>query len=167
MEKFFLISIGALAVFWDLWKDKIPNSLVIAGLGLGCCWQITAKGLYGILDFLGGAILPLLLLAVLFYFRMMGAGDIKLFAAIGSFVGMKTVLMCMMFSFLAGAVISIFLIFRRGILRKRLTYFFAYFSNYYQTKNWIPYRNRMERECSIHFSLPVFISLMMYVGGIY
>ena len=79
MEKWFLLFIGCLAVFWDLWKGKIPNALIVAGLSAGWCFQLTDKGIYGALDFLGGAIFPLLLLGILFYFRMFGAGDIKLF----------------------------------------------------------------------------------------
>lgn len=167
METMFLISIGGLAVFWDLWKGKIPNVLIIAGICCGWCYQIADKGEVGPLGFLGGAILPLLLLAPLYYFRMMGAGDIKLFSAIGSFIGMRSVLMCIAFAILAGAVISIFIIFRRRILKKRLQYFFAYISNYFQTKKWTPYRREQDKESQIHFSVPIFISIILYVGGIY
>lgn len=41
----------------------------------------------GVPAVLGGSILPLFLLAVLYYFRMLGAGDIKLFCAIGGLMG--------------------------------------------------------------------------------
>lgn len=167
MEKIFLLSIGSLAVFWDLWKGKIPNLLVLAGICTGWGFQIADKGLYGILFFLGGAVLPVLILGILYYFRMIGAGDIKLFAAIGSFVGMRTVLMCISVSFLAGAVISLIVMIRRGIFKKRLNYFLAYISNFFQTRKWVPYQTGVEKECYIHFSIPILISLIFYTGGIY
>ena len=167
MEKWFLLSIGSLAVFWDLWKGKVPNILIVAGLCTGWCYQLADKGLYGVLDFWGGALFPLLLLGVLYYFRMIGAGDIKLFSVIGGFVGIRSVLTCITISFLAGAVISAFLIIRRGILRERLQYFFAYISDYIQFRKWVPYRKGLGKECSFTFSIPVLFSLVLYAGGVY
>lgn len=167
MEKWFLLFIGCLAVFWDLWKGKIPNALIVAGLSAGWCFQLGDKGIYGALDFFGGAIFPLLLLGILFYFRMFGAGDIKLFSVIGGFLGIRSVFACIAVSFLAGALISAFLMIRRRILWQRLYYFFAYISNFIQFKKWIPYRIGLGKECSFTFSIPVLFSLILYAGGVY
>jgi len=167
MEYLFLLSITGLAVINDIWRGKIPNALVIAGLCIGGCWQFSYRGVSGILQFLGGSILPLLLLAVLYYFRMLGAGDIKLFSVIGGFLGVSAILQCIAIAFLAGAIISTILMIRRRILSKRLQYFLAYTRNYFQTKKWKPYRNEMEKESHVYFSIPIFISVILYVGGIY
>jgi len=163
----FLLAIGTIAMCWDLWKGKIPNILILSGLCCGWCYQMAEQGMSGIPIFLKGMMLPLLLLAPLYFFRMIGAGDIKLFAVIGGFIGIRAILMCMAFSFLVGAVISVFLIFRRRILSERLHYFFAYISNYFQTKQWTSYRRKQDVASQIHFSVPIFISILFYIGGIY
>ena len=72
---FFLIPIGLFAVFFDLRKGKIPNELIVIGLILGCCFQIRQAKAVGLLLFLGGACIPVVLGAGIYYFRMMGAGD--------------------------------------------------------------------------------------------
>ena len=79
---FFLIPIGLFAVFFDLRKGKIPNELIVIGLILGCCFQIRQAKAVGLLLFLGGACIPVVLGAGIYYFRMMGAGDMKLWAVV-------------------------------------------------------------------------------------
>lgn len=162
-----LLGIIFLAVFFDLRRGKIPNALILSGLCLGWCWQLVQVGLTGIFVFLAGAGLPLVLLAVLFYFRMLGAGDIKLFAVIGGFMGAEKLLSCMVYSFLLGGAISVLLIIRRRNLLRRLHYFFAYISNYFQTKTWVSYRKEEEKDGYFCFSIPVFLSVLLYVGGYY
>ena len=84
---FFLIPIGLFAVFFDLRKGKIPNELIVIGLILGCCFQIRQAKAVGLLLFLGGVCIPVVLGAGIYYFRMMGAGDMKLWAVVGGFLG--------------------------------------------------------------------------------
>lgn len=167
MEHVLLVSLGGIAVFWDLWKGKIPNPLIAAGLCSGWCFQLGDKGIYGLLHFLGGSVLPLLLFAALYYFRMFGAGDIKLFSVLGGILGVRQILRCIVVALCIGAIISLCVILKRGVLKKRLNYFIAYFSNYFLSKKWIPYRTEKDKQGQIHFSIPVFISILFYVGGAY
>ena len=76
MRFLFLFSIGVLAVFWDFYSGRIPNVLIGAGLLAALGWQWSANGPPGTGNFLAGALLPLLVLGVLHYFKMMGAGDL-------------------------------------------------------------------------------------------
>ena len=167
MKELFLVIVKGAAVICDLWKGKIPNFLIAAGLGTACWFQFTEFGIPGFWSFLGGSMLPLLLLAVLFYFRMLGAGDIKLFCVIGGFLGIENLLSCMAVSFLMGAVISLVLLIKRRSLKRRLSYFFAYIGRFYRTRKWVPYRDGQEKEAEFCFSVPVFLSVMLYIGGIY
>lgn len=167
MSDLFLFAVTGAAVIWDIRKKKIPNILIAAGMGIACWFQVTELGVPGFWRFLGGSTLPLLLLAVLFYFRMFGAGDIKLFCVIGGFLGTKDLLSCMAVSFLMGAVISLILLIRRRNLKERLLYFFAYFGSFYRTRKWSPYRDGTERGAEFCFSIPVFLSVLFYIGGIY
>ena len=97
---FFLIPIGLFAVFFDLRKGKIPNELIVIGLILGCCFQIRQAKAVGLLLFLGGACIPVVLGAGIYYFRMMGAGDMKLWAVVGGFLGPQRAVYCMIASLL-------------------------------------------------------------------
>ena len=72
-----MVLTGVAAVLCDLDKGKIPNGLILLALAAGFGWQVSMYGAAGLLHFLGGMMLPVLLLGGLFYFRMMGAGDIK------------------------------------------------------------------------------------------
>ena len=72
-----MVLTGVAAVLCDLDKGKIPNGLILLALAAGFGWQVSKYGAAGLLHFLGGMILPVLLLGGLFYFRMMGAGDIR------------------------------------------------------------------------------------------
>ena len=64
-----------------------------------------------------GLLVPILILGILFIFRMLGAGDIKLLSVIGSMIGPTKILNCISYSFLIGAVISAALIdFKRHCL---------------------------------------------------
>lgn len=167
MRDIFLLAVTGAAAIWDIRKGKIPNILIAVGTGIACWYQITESGVAGFWRFLGGSTLPLLLLAVLFYFRMLGAGDIKLFCAIGGFLGIEGLLSCMAASFLMGAVISLVLLIRRRNFKERLLYFFAYIGSFYRTRKWIPYRDGTEKKAGFCFSVPIFLSVALYIGGIY
>ena len=79
------------AVCMDLMQEKVDNGWILAAWVLGLGYQIGAGGGPGIARFLAGAALPLLLLYILFRFRMLGAGDIKLLSAVGCFMSVSAV----------------------------------------------------------------------------
>lgn len=162
-----ILVIGVSAVIMDIQKSRIPNEMIAVGLGLGMAYQVITRGAIGALDFMGGAGLPLVLLGVLFYFRMLGAGDIKLLSAIGGFTGVRVILYCIFISLLAGAGISVLIMIKRGNLWKRLSYFSAYVSDYTKDKKWRPYRRLQDRDSQFHFSVAILISVLLYIGGFY
>ena len=86
--------------------------------------------------FLFGMLFPILALYILFYFHMLGAGDIKLLSAVGGFLGVPAILKCMIVSFLSGAVLSIGIILVCGNLPQRLTKFFNYFQTYFTKRKY-------------------------------
>lgn len=167
IQSIILLCITGLALLMDCRRGKIPNRLVVAGLCAGWFCQLVEKGVLGILHFAGGVGMPVVLLAGLFYFRMIGAGDIKLLSAVGAIMGVDKIGSCMLYSFLAGGCISAILMCKRRNLWKRLNYFFAYIGNYFKTGEWVSYRENQTRESCLHFSIPIFISVLLYMGGIY
>jgi prepilin peptidase CpaA len=162
----FLLPIGLLAVLFDLRKDKIPNALILAGLVLGCFFQIVQARLLGMIVFLGGIGLPLILGAGIYYFRMMGAGDIKLLAVAGGFLGPQKAFYCTIVSLIVGSVLSLLLLLKRRNLKERILYFYSYM-NRQQFGGWEPYLNEQDRGGRMHFAAAIFGALLLYIGGVY
>ena len=162
-----LFHLAVAAVFFDILYHRIPNGLIFMGLILGLICQISSSGLFGFLLFCAGVILPVMILGSLFYFRMMGAGDIKLLCVAGSFLGPVTGLLCIFYTFLIGGILSAVLLLKRRNLVRRIVYFQNYVTQYLQTKQWSPYMNKQDRDSHLCFSIPVFLSLLFHFGGIY
>lgn len=101
----------------DLKHKIIPDSLNIAGGILGIIFIILEKTI--ITDSLIGAGIGLgFFLLIALITNAMGGGDIKLMAALGFIFGVKGVLFITLFSFVTGAVISLFLLITKVKSRK-------------------------------------------------
>ena len=74
---------------------------------------------------------------------------------------------CMGLSFAFGAVISLAILILCGNLRSRLRYFTDYFIRFSVTKKLDSYMIRGSRMEHMHFSVPVLMSVLLFVGGVY
>ena len=160
-----LFGIGLLAVLWDLYTRRIPNMLIFAGLMTGFAWQWSANGPPGIMTFLGGILLPLAVLGILHYFRMMGAGDLKYFMVTGGFFGAGLCIKCICISFLIAAVISLAVVIKYRILWKRLRFFLNYIREFFSTGIWTPYLTEGTGPEYLHLSVSIFLGSMLTAGG--
>lgn len=100
-----LMSILVLAAGVDLATRRIPNRLVAAGLLLGLACN--GVGGIGIPLALAGAAAGLACLLPLYGIGAMGAGDVKLMAVVGTFVGPWQILGAVLLTMLAGGVLSL------------------------------------------------------------
>jgi prepilin peptidase CpaA len=161
-----LLLLTEAAVLCDLSSGRIPNGLILAGLGLGVIYQYFSAGLMGLLLCLGGILLPLILMGPLYYFRMIGAGDIKLFCALGGFLGPGMCFRCIVWAVLAGGVMALALLCYHRNLTERIFYLIDYVTEYVQTGVWKPYLPGVGRQARFCFSIPVLFSILCYIGGI-
>lgn len=166
MRILFMLTIGGAAVFCDLYERRIPNPLITAGLLLSLAWQWTINGPVGMLFFGAGVLAALLLLGPLHYFKMLGAGDVKLFMVTGGFLGPWAGIKCIAVSFLIAACICVGVLLKHRILRQRLNYFVQYLQNYYESKKWEPYIQPEESAAYLHFSIPIVLSCLCMMGGL-
>ena len=74
----------AVATFTDLRNRRIPNWLVLPFLVVGIGVSTWQHGWHGLGQSFAGFALGLLLYGILFWMGGMGAGDVKLAAAIGA-----------------------------------------------------------------------------------
>lgn len=153
------------AVCGDLRSGRIPNRLIVAGLLVGMICQIVQHRVAGLVLFLGGSQLPVLLLGVLFYFRMIGAGDVKLFCVVGGFLGAPGLLRCMALAGIFGAIWSAGILWKRHLWTERIGYFVQYVSGYAKNRHWKSYLDGVDEAGKIPLSLPILASVLCYVGG--
>ncbi|MDR3725627.1 MAG: prepilin peptidase [Terracidiphilus sp.] len=76
-----------LASFMDIWRKRIPNWLVLPFLVAGFVVSGWLHGRAGIGESLAGAALAILLCGAFYWLGGLGAGDMKLCAAIGAWIG--------------------------------------------------------------------------------
>ena len=161
-----LLCIAGAAVLLDLQRGRIPNGIIATGILWGGAYQLFANGAMGILLFLGGIFLPLLLFGGLYYFRMIGAGDIKLLCVAGGFLGPSDCFSCITAALLFGGMISLVIILRRHNFSRRLICLSDFINQYSKEKQWSPYLAGVEEDARFCFSLPVLLGILCYIGGI-
>lgn len=158
-----LTLILVIAVYMDFKCYKINNKLIIIGMCIGSLHNFVFQGLYGLISSLLGGIAPIGLLFFLYIGSVLGAGDIKLFAVVGSFAGISFCIQSIAIAFSIGAIISLVKMVRYGIIITRLRYFTEYIFRLIHTKKLSSYHNVEEKkeEWIIHFSLPISLSVVI------
>jgi prepilin peptidase CpaA len=114
-------AVASLAAVIDIRTRRIPNWLTLATLLVGLGMHIVRFGVLGGVPIaLGGVILGLCLLLPFYVIRAIGAGDVKLLAALGALVGPHEVLSVTLYAALVGGLISVVMLARRHQLRRSL-----------------------------------------------
>jgi len=94
------------AAGFDLKSRRIPNWLVLAGLIVSLICGLIPGG--GTVSAWGEGLTIGFALFIPFYiFRAMGAGDVKLMAMVGSFLGVHATLDAVLFTFAAGGCVAL------------------------------------------------------------
>ncbi len=151
----------------DIRTAKVDNGWILFSMVLDLIIDIWKKGSAGFSFFAAGSAVPLLLL-ILFVFGMLGAGDIKLFCALGGIMGFGAVWKCICVSFFTGACIALVLLTIHRNFCERLLYFLNYIKNTAADRRIISYRQKdISSPENFHFTIPIFVSVVLYVGGIY
>ncbi|ANY67953.1 hypothetical protein BBD42_16835 [Paenibacillus sp. BIHB 4019] len=110
------------ALLTDLRSMLIPNRLTVSFFAAGCLYQTISGGWSGLWTGLLGAVAGFVPLFILHLARGIGAGDVKLFAALGVWVGTSMVLQMMMYAILYAGLIGVLLVlFNRPFSRRMLS----------------------------------------------
>jgi prepilin peptidase CpaA len=110
-----LCGIGLAAVI-DLRRHKVPNWLTAALFSSGLVLNAYFIGWSGLGGALAGSLTGLILLLPFYLKGGMGAGDVKLMAAAGTYLGFLPTLLGVSFGLLLAGIYSILLIIWRGEL---------------------------------------------------
>ena len=109
------------AVFTDMACRKIPNRLVLAGMISGLLVQAFLPGGDGFLSAFKGLLFGFGLFLPLYLLRVMGAGDVKLMAMVGSFTGSPAIFGVVLCTLLAGGVLSLAFSLKMKAVRQMLS----------------------------------------------
>lgn len=167
VSRILLLTITGVAVLMDLYQMKIKNSWILISLMTGLLYDLSLGGWNGAAFFISGAGVPLVILGWLFYFRMLGSGDIKLFCVLGGIMGPVHILWCIWYAFLTGGLLSLAILVFCGGFSQRIHYLVKYINDYIRTGERKSYYQSGAVWENIHFTVPVFMSVMLYAGGMY
>lgn len=107
----------ALALYHDLRQRKIKNIVTLPAAAAGVVLNFVEQGPAGLLASFFGWLAPVLLLMVFYRINTMGAGDVKLFAAIGAVMGLDFAAYSFMFAVYAGGLAAMVILVRnRGFV---------------------------------------------------
>jgi prepilin peptidase CpaA len=121
------IPLTAVITYTDVRYRRIPNKLVLVTLIAGLTLNTIFGGSHGLLISLGGFGLAFGLMFLLHVFGTMGAGDVKLFAAIGAVNTMRLVLPTLFIVALTGGALAIIKMIYSGRVRATMFGVFQFF----------------------------------------
>ena len=114
MKLLVLIPLAAIVIYFDVRYRRIPNALVLAALVAGLAINISFSGLQGALSSLEGFGLAFVPMFLMHLFGAMGAGDVKLFGAVGAVLGVSMVPMTFVIVVMLGAALAVYSMIRAG-----------------------------------------------------
>lgn len=106
------LAIVTVAVYTDTKRGLIPNHVTFPAMALGLVLHTVTGGWEGLGFSSQGLALGLGLLILPFLFGGMGAGDVKLLAAMGAFLGPEMVFRTFIYGALLGGAIAVLIIVR-------------------------------------------------------
>ncbi|WML24992.1 prepilin peptidase [Neobacillus sp. OS1-33] len=110
MEKIILVIVLVICLFTDIKSRKILNIITLPTIVFGLLYNIFNIGVEGVLFSGKGFLIGLGLLIIPYLLGGMGAGDVKLMAAIGALMGTSFVFYSFIYTALIGGVIALLLI---------------------------------------------------------
>ena len=129
------------AIYTDLKNEKIENRLLFVAMLVGTCLFLKVDGLSVVLNGYRMAVIMILALFLLFLIKGLGAGDIKLLAVLSFYYPDYSVRIVVTAFMLAGGFALLKMLYR-GIRRERV----------------------FVRDETIHFSIPVAVSVVWVLG---
>ena len=111
------LAVAIAAAVIDVQQHRIPNWLTYPAIVMGLLLRVCFFGRHGLLTAVGGCLLAGGIVFVFYAVRAMGAGDLKLLAALGAIVGPHYVVTILLTTAIAGGVFALIYVAYRGRIR--------------------------------------------------
>jgi prepilin peptidase CpaA len=110
--------LGGFACVFDLRTRRIPNALTFGGAAVALAYALASQGFGGLLIGLEGWGVGLALFLPMFLLGGMGAGDVKLLACLGAWVGPAETFWMAIYAMIAGGVLGVVVALTTGYARQ-------------------------------------------------
>lgn len=156
----------ALALYYDLRQHKIKNFITLPAAVAGCALNLWDQGWLGLVAALQGWLVPVLLLILLYFINVMGAGDIKLFAAIGAIMGLPFALESFAYTVFIGSAIALVLLIRKKEFLGRMAGLSRYIKLTMLSGKLVPYGQKGDTSSKFAFTIAIvpgtLVQLVLY-----
>jgi prepilin peptidase CpaA len=115
------LSVASFACLFDLRTRRIPNWLTFGATAVALVFHFVTGGLGGAAQGIGGWATGVALLIAPYALGGMGAGDLKLVAALGAWLGPGDTFWLAMYTGIAGAVMALIVSAWHGYLRRAVS----------------------------------------------
>lgn len=162
-----------IAVYTDWRFGKIYNRQIVLGIVFGVGFRYYESGLPGVLSGICSFLIPILLLFPMFRIGTLGGGDIKLLASAAIFLTPARTILFMGVAFLTGAILALLKMIKERNFVERFRYLMSYIHDVITTNQWKLYEETKKqsetevRKHKIHFAFPIFVSVLIHMGGLY
>ncbi|HWS86136.1 MAG TPA: prepilin peptidase [Pyrinomonadaceae bacterium] len=161
-----LVPLAVLITYYDVRYRRIPNVFVLATLVSGLLINGILNGFAGLGASVGGCLIAFAMMFALHLFGAMGAGDVKLFAAIGSVVGYSLVLPTFVVVVLTGGVFAVISTVRAGTvvttMHRVLQIFVGFLPGWQMPRFAIPADRRLTIPYGVAICFGSLISLFLF-----
>jgi prepilin peptidase CpaA len=115
-----LIPLTFLIVYYDVRYRRIPNAFVLGTLISGLSANTIYGGWAGLRNSIMGCLLAFGLMFAMRLLTGLGAGDVKLFGAVGAVIGVQQVLPAFLLAVLLGGILAVFAMLRAGAVHQAM-----------------------------------------------
>lgn len=154
-KTYLLISTLMLALYHDIREQKIKNYVTYSAAFLGLAVNVAEHGLEGLGSALVGWLIPVLVLGLFYITNIMGAGDIKLFAAIGAVMGLPFTMYSFAYSVYFGGLIALVILYKKKQFRQRMYRIYEYLCFVAATRKMVPYCAKSDNQSKFIFSAAI------------
>lgn len=170
-KNFIVLGASLYSAYTDYKYYKIKNYVTVPVALLGIILSLFDKNL-SVGEAVLGFLLPFACCFVFYIAKMLRAGDIKLFMALGAVMGYKQIVNCMAASVLAGGVIAVLVVIKRKCFLKRIKKLFEYFINFIKSGVFVIYADEENDSDGLFpFAVSIFcgvvITVFLKINNIY
>ncbi|MDC3413853.1 A24 family peptidase [Terrihalobacillus insolitus] len=153
----------SISVITDLRNRKILNIVTLPAIFVAIIYHFFTTGMEGFLFSGQGFLVGLGLLFIPFLLGGIGAGDVKLLAAIGAWSGTIFVLYTGIYAGIMGGLIAMFILIKRKQLRFTITNMLTTAVSLKGTKGSLHMKEETNQVLSIPYAIPIAIGAMLTI----
>lgn len=143
MSEILFIGLIVLAFYTDVRYSIIPNRLTLSGCIAGVLVHGLQQGAQGLLYAVSGCLGGAFVVFLLYIIKAVGAGDVKLFGAIGAMSGLSFALYLLFYAILLAGIIGGMIVLTRKKFMYRLLqplYMILYMASIGRLSRWMDYK---------------------------